>query len=224
MAIGLYALMWLGYAENWAWLARVDAWVLEPMDRVGAAHPGWVTAWNFFCTVLGPNAFRLVVLVVIVVALVRRHVRIAMFLFITVELSGVVNEIAKVLVDRPRPATAMVWAYGTSFPSGHAMGAMVAVLALLTVVLPVVRASRRGWLIAIGIGLVVGIGVGRVALNVHHPSDVIAGWALGYAYFVACVLMLPPRGRPPRSRIAQREAQDPITHRDETPAVPDSAR
>jgi len=29
------------------------------------------------------------------------------------------------------------------------------------------------------------IGIGRVVLNVHYPSDVLAGWALGYAYFVA---------------------------------------
>jgi membrane-associated phospholipid phosphatase len=49
-----------------------------------------------------------------------------------------------------------------------------------------------------------------VVLNVHHPSDVLAGWALGYAYFVACVLMVPPAR--------------PITVADETPAVPDNVR
>ena len=54
------------------------------------------------------------------------------------------------------------------------------------------------------------IGAGRVVLNVHHPSDVIAGWALGYAYVVACFLLV----RPVR----------PITVPDETPAVPGSAR
>ena len=35
----------------------------------------------------------------------------------------------------------------------------------------------------LGAVLVVAIGIGRVVLNVHHPSDVLAGWALGYAYF-----------------------------------------
>jgi membrane-associated phospholipid phosphatase len=39
------------------------------------------------------------------------------------------------------------------------------------------------------------IGIGRVVLNVHYPSDVVAGWALGYAYFVACVLIVPPSRR-----------------------------
>ncbi len=213
-ALCLYALMWLGWVQDWTWLARVDAWALEPMHRLGAAHPGWVTGWNVFCTVLGPNAFRAVVLVVIVVALLRRNVRIALFLVISVELSGLVTEIAKLLADRPRPATAMVAAHGTSFPSGHALGAMVVILALLTVTLPMVGTRWRRWLIALGVAVVVAIGVGRVILNVHHPSDVIAGWALGYAYFVACLLMVPPPYR----------TQGPINQQAEIPAVPGNAR
>ena len=68
---------------------------------------------------------------------------------------------------------------------------MVGVLALLTVVLPVIRRPLRAWLVAFGALIVVAIGVGRVVLNVHHPSDVLAGWALGYAYFVACLLLVP---------------------------------
>lgn len=200
--------MWLGYGT--AWVACVDAWALDPMHRIGTAHPGWVTAWDVLCTVFSPTAFRLAALLVIVVALARRNVRTAMFLVICVELAGLVTEIAKWLVDRPRPATAMVSAYGTSFPSGHALGATVSVLALLTVALPLIRRSRRGWLVALGVLIVVAVGAGRVVLNVHHPSDVLAGWALGYAYFAGCLLLVPPLR--------------PITEADERPAVPDTAR
>ncbi len=191
-AIAIYALMWLGFAQNWMWLTRVDAWALEPMHRLGEAHPGWISAWQVFCTVLGDNAFRLLAFVVIIAALVRRHLRVAIFLLISVELSGLVVQIAKGLADRPRPATAMVTAHGMSFPSGHALGVMVAVLALLTVALPVVGAFWRRWLVVSGVAIVLAIGAGRVILNVHHPSDVIAGWALGYAYFVVCLLIVPP--------------------------------
>ena len=126
------------------------------------------------------------------------------------ELSGLVIEAAKQAADRPRPATALVAAPATAFPSGHALGVIVGVLALLTIVLPVVRPSLRGWLIALGAVIVIAIGVGRVVLNVHHPSDVLAGWALGYAYFAACLLMVPP------SR--------PITATDEIPEAPGIAR
>jgi membrane-associated phospholipid phosphatase len=50
----------------------------------------------------------------------------------------------------------------------------------------------RAWLIVLGVIIVLTIGFGRVALNVHHPSDVLAGWALGYAWFVVCLLVVPP--------------------------------
>jgi membrane-associated phospholipid phosphatase len=205
LAVVVYALMWIGYALQWNWVMTMDSSWLEAIHRYDVAHPGWVMFWNVFCTVLGPTVFRLVTLVVIIFSLVRRNLRVAMFLVISVELAGIITEIAKYAANRPRPATALVSAPSTSFPSGHAVGVMVGVLALLTVVLPVVRRPLRAWLVALGALTVIAIGIGRVVLNVHHPSDVIAGWALGYAYFVACLLMVPP------SR--------PVTATDETPAA-----
>lgn len=210
VALGLYALLWVGYAQGWAWLAQVDSSGLDPAYRFGSGRPGWVSAWDIFCTVLGPGAFRIAVLVIIVVAFARRRVRLAVFLIVSVELSGLVTETAKHFADRARPDTAMVSAWGTSFPSGHALGVMAAVLALLTVALPLVDASKRGWLIAVGAVVVLTIGIGRVVLNVHHPSDVLAGWALGYAYFAICLLLVPPRPR--------------VTRRDERQAELDTAR
>lgn len=192
-AVAVYVLMWIGYASGWHWLTAMDSAALDPAYRYGSMHPAWVTGWDVFCTVLGPNAFRIAGLVVIVVALWRRNWRLAGFVLITAGLSGPLIELAKHVSDRPRPPTALVFAYSMSFPSGHALGVMVGVLVLLTIVWPYVNPSRRGWLIALGALIVVMIGIGRVVLNVHHPSDVIAGWALGYAYFVVCVLLLPPR-------------------------------
>ena len=174
VAVAVYVLMWIGYASNWNWLTSIDAYWLDVAHRYGVAHPGWVMAWDVFCTVLGPTVFRLVALIVIVFALVRRNLRVAVFLVISVELAGIITEIAKYAANRPRPATALVSALSTSFPSGHALGVMVGVLALLTVVLPLVRRPLRAWLIAIGAVIVILIGIGRVVLNVHHPSDVIA--------------------------------------------------
>jgi membrane-associated phospholipid phosphatase len=209
-AVVLYALLWIGYASQWTWLAVIDSWALEPAYDYGIKHPGWVSAWNIFCTVLGPTMFRLASLVLMVVALVRRNFRVAMLLLLSVGLSGLVVEAAKRAASRPRPATALVATPETAFPSGHALGVIVGVLALLAVGLPGVRRSLRIWLVAFGAVVVVAIGVGRVVLTVHHPSDVLAGWALGYAYFVLCLLMVWP------SR--------PITAPDEIPEAPGIAR
>jgi undecaprenyl-diphosphatase len=210
LAVAVYALMWIGYTSQWNWLTTIGSSCLGIGHRHGVAHPGWVTAWNVFCTVLGPTAFRLLTLVVIIFALVRRNLRVAFFLVISVELTGLITEIAKYAADRPRPATALVSAPSTSFPSGHALGVTVGVLALLAVVLPVTHRPLRAWLVVFGSLIVIAIGSGRVVLNVHYPSDVVAGWALGYAYFVVCLLMVPP------SR--------PVTESDETPAALGTAR
>ncbi|WP_078290712.1 phosphatase PAP2 family protein [Mycobacterium sp. D16R24] len=188
----VFALLWLGYAQQWNWLTRLDISALASAHDYGIAHPGWVTAWDVFATVLGPGAFRIAVAGVIFVLLVRRQRPAAVFLLITVELSALVTELAKLLAGRPRPATRLVDAYGSSFPSGHALGVMVGVLALLTVFLPTAVAALRPWLGVLGGVLILVIGVSRVLLNVHNPSDVLAGWVLGYAYFVTCLLALPP--------------------------------
>jgi len=205
LAVAVYALMWIGYASNWNWLTTIDSSWLDIGHRYSVAHPSQVAAWNVYCTVLGPTAFRLMALIVIIVALVRRNLRVALFLVISVELSGIITEIAKYAANRPRHATALVSAPSTSFPSGHALGVMVGVLALLTVILPVMRRPLRGWLIGLGAVVVILIGVGRVVLNVHHPSDVVAGWAFGYAYFVVSLRVVPPK--------------QPVTVTDETPAA-----
>ncbi len=208
-AVGVYALMWIGYVSQWKWLTGMDSVALDRAHDYGATHPGWVTAWDVFCTVLGPSAFRLVGLVVVVVALWRRNLRLVGFLLITAGLSGPLIELAKYVAARPRPETALVSAQSMSFPSGHALGVMVGVLALLTIVWPFVHPPLRGWLAVLGALIVIFVGIGRVVLNVHHPSDVIAGWALGYAYFVVCYLLLPPRR--------------PVTAAADTPEAPGSA-
>ena len=70
-------------------------------------------------------------------------------------------------------------AQGYSFPSGHSTSA-AAVYASLPFY------QRKGWLIAISVLLPLAVGVSRVCLGVHYPTDVIAGWLLG----LFCVLLM----------------------------------
>ena len=185
--------MWIGFTQHWAVLATVDDWFLRFFHDVGSAHPGWVRFWDVFCVALGPTAFRIVAFGLIVLAVVRRNLSTAVFLFVSIELMGLVTEAGKRLSDRPRPSSALVDAVSTSFPSGHALGVMVGVLALLTVLWPVMPVRLRVPVAVVGAGLVFLVGFARVILNVHHPSDVVAGWALGYLYYLLCVRLVPPR-------------------------------
>lgn len=191
-SIGSYALLWVAWNQHWGWLEVVDSPALNTLHAFGVRHPGWVTGWNVFCTVLGPNAFRLTGLAAAAHAMVRCRWRVVGFLFASIGLSGPLASLAKALADRPRPSTALVIAPSTSFPSGHAVVVMVGVLALLTVLLPYTTGRQRRMALAVGAVVIVAIGAGRVVLNVHHPSDVLAGWALGYLYFSVCLHLFKP--------------------------------
>ena len=197
-AVG-YAGLWLGYAHGWGWLADADDAVLRVACGPVADRPAWVAFWTGVSAVLGPTALR-VLAVVGIAAVLRRSPRTAAFLALTVLGMGLVTAGAKAVVDRPRPASALTAAASSSFPSGHALGAMAATLAFLAVLVPLLPGWARGCAVAAGVAVVLLVGTARVALNVHHPSDVLAGWALGYLWFLLCLTLVPPGSRPPDRR------------------------
>ena len=190
--VAVYVLMLLGYRQGWGWLAHADAVALDTSYDIGIEHPDWVGFWDGLSTVFEPAMFRLLGMLVAIAAAFRKRLRAALFLLVTVELSGLITVVAKGSVDRPRPVTALVGATSSSFPSGHALGATIGVGALLAVVLPVLGRYARVTAVCAGVLVVAGVGVARVALNVHHPSDVLAGWALGWSYLSVWALLLKP--------------------------------
>ncbi|MFJ5304814.1 phosphatase PAP2 family protein [Streptomyces sp. NPDC088350] len=106
----------------------------------------------------------------------------ALWLAATCALGTVLQQSLKALLDRPRP----VWpdpvdsAHYAAFPSGHAMTATV-VCGLLLWLLHHYDAGRAVWRTAVGLAVisVAGVGLTRVWLGVHWPSDVLGGWLLG---------------------------------------------
>ncbi len=134
-----------------------------------------------------------VTLVVALVLVVRRLVPVAGFL-VAAAVGGIELPVAvKAIVGRPRPPLAdrLASAGSTSFPSGHAAqnAAILPALALAAIAL---GANRR-----ISLGLAVAgallVGLSRVFLGVHYPSDVLAGWLLGAAWLAACLFGFPAR-------------------------------
>ena len=111
----------------------MDYAVLDPLHAFGVTHPAWVQFWDVFCTVFSPEGFRLLGAVAVVVAVLRRNLRVILFLLTTIGLSGVLAQVAKDLVDRPRPVGALAASFGAqaaalSVPRlrrlvGHALGA-----------------------------------------------------------------------------------------------------
>ncbi len=195
VALLIYAALWLGFADDWGWIAAVDNETLRLFHEFGVTRPGWIAFWGGVSSVFGPTGMRFIAALGIGAALLRRRLRTAAFVAVAVMLMGPLAAAAKALSDRPRPDTALVIASSTSFPSGHALGAMVGVLTFGTVLWPLMPARARPPAIVLGTLIVLTVGISRVALNVHHPTDVVAGWALGYLWFRCCFALIPPLSR-----------------------------
>jgi membrane-associated phospholipid phosphatase len=146
-----------------------------------------------FATQAGELRLRIVVAVAMAGSLLwARAWRSALLVAAGALLVSPANELLKQVVDRPRPTYEGVEAAADwSYPSGHSAGAAALAAAVVLSLWPWIRRSAWRWLlIAIVALLAVGVGVTRVALGVHYPSDVIAGWSvgLGWVLLVAAAL------------------------------------
>lgn len=94
--------------------------------------------------------------------------------------------------ERPRPDLVPheSYVYTTSFPSGHAMMSTVTFLTLGALLAQSHRRRRiRAYLIFLAILIALAVGVSRVYLGVHWPTDVMAGWAVGGSWALLCWLI-----------------------------------
>ncbi len=105
--------------------------------------------------------------------------------------ASIIDQALKMAVHRSRPAygAAFVQAGSFSFPSGHAMGSMIG-YGMLIWTLFVIWHPRHTWKVVIyllaGL-LVLAIGLSRIFLGVHYPSDVVGGWAAALAWLAVCI-------------------------------------
>lgn len=142
-------------------------------------------------TLLGHGAILAGLLVVTCVGLVLRGTlppRPALLPPIALAVAGGFNPLWKTLVDRPRPPVELrvTIEHSSGFPSGHASQSASAWIALGLVLWLYGRGHPR-WPLAVAAGLAGAIGVTRVILAVHSPTDVLAGWCWGTAVALAVV-------------------------------------
>jgi undecaprenyl-diphosphatase len=160
-------------------LSRFDTLVSAEAHRTALRHPVWRSVMAAI-TVTGSTAVITSVAAVGCLVLVRwgawRH---ACFVAVTLTVTLLLRLLIVESVARPRPTGQMAAASGWAFPSGHsAASASTALIAMLVCwsSLP----SRRSRLLLAGAAAVwaVAVGVSRVALVVHWPSDVLGSWLL----------------------------------------------
>ena len=128
----------------------------------------------------------------------KRHL--AILMAVSVLGGEIIGTVLKIGFHRPRPELVAHGArvFTASFPSGHAMLSAVTFLTI-GALLTRVHADRRVkiYFMALAVLLTVAVGLSRVYLGVHYPTDVLAGWCLGAAWAALCwvaALWLQARG------------------------------
>ncbi len=138
-------------------------------------------------TQIGSGIFLLILALATTVYMVFWRKRRAALFLVMVFGGRLMVELQKLLVARPRPDAPLhlVTVDTSAFPSGHAANATITFLAI-ALLLPV-RQRNRAIAVGIAIALALQIGISRVILGVHWPSDVIGGWAFGLIWVSLCL-------------------------------------
>jgi undecaprenyl-diphosphatase len=171
--------------DRWVMLALRHA--ADPSLPIG---PRWLPEAARDVTALGGTVVLGILLLVVtgyLFAAGKRHA--AWFVLATVLGGAALNSLLKLGFARPRPdiVTPLTKVLTLSFPSGHAALSAVCHLTL-GVLLAQTQASRalRVYFIATAMLLTLLVGLSRIYLGVHYPTDVLAGWCFGIAWALIC--------------------------------------
>ena len=105
----------------------------------------------------------------------------ALWAFVTMMVAWNVGLLAKVLVGRARPIVddPISHSPGYSFPSGHAFNVAVVGTVVVFLLWPLLSTVGHRVSVAVAVVFALAVGLDRIFLGVHFPSDVLAGWILG---------------------------------------------
>lgn len=162
----------------------------DPSSPIG---PRWLEQVAFDLTALGgPTVLGLAVAAVVGFLLLHGAVRNAVFVLVACGGGWVLNNVLKELFGRERPDVVphLRDVMTLSFPSGHALTSAVVYLTLGALLMRVVQVrAAKFYLMAVAVLTTILIGLTRIYLGVHYPTDVMAGWLIGISWALACWLV-----------------------------------
>jgi len=152
--------------------------------------PKWLELAAFDITALGgPTVLGLVVLATTGYLLLQGLARTALFIFVASVGGWIINGFLKEWFQRPRPEVVphLRDVMSQSFPSGHALTSAVVYLTLGALLMRVSeRSVTKFYCLAVAMVATVLIGLSRLYLGVHYPTDVLAGWMIGLCWALVC--------------------------------------
>ena len=162
----------------------------DPGDPLG---PAWLEEmFRDFTALGGVGVLSLLTLLSVVYLWLQGFRRVALFVLFAILGGLLLSTLLKTGFDRPRPdlVTHGSMIYTSSFPSGHSMLAAVVYLTCGAFLAAAhCRRRIRVFILAYAVLLTLLVGVSRVYLGVHWPTDVLAGWSAGAAWAAASWLV-----------------------------------
>ena len=173
---------------------QFDEWVLRALRQEGdqgqLKGPRWLTLGAEDITALGsPTVLGLTVLAVTGYLLLHGLYRNGLFVFAASVGGWVLNWLLKQAFSRARPDIVphLREVMSSSFPSGHALTSAAVYLTLGALLMRIAEGRlAKYYCIATAMFVTFLVGVSRVFLGVHYPSDVVAGWLIGMSWALLC--------------------------------------
>lgn len=142
-------------------------------------------------TTLGSGVHILIMSLVGIIFLIKKHKKESILFSLALIIGILINGALKTIIQRPRPLEdALIVEKMSSFPSGHAMNAFI-FFSLLSYFSYHFFKNKSVTIIitAFSCLCITLVGVSRVYLGVHHPTDVIAGYLAGFWWFITVLLI-----------------------------------
>jgi undecaprenyl-diphosphatase len=200
LGLGACALLWIflilageiAEGETQAFDVRILQALRSPTDPSKPIGPPWLEGALLDLTALGGSAvLGLMIFAVVGFLLLQTRYYTALFVAITSISGELVGTVLKQAFNRPRPSIVphLRDVFSTSFPSGHAMQSAIVYLTLGAILMRVTE-SRLTKLYCLGMAMLLTlvVGVSRIYLGVHYPTDVIGGWIIGFVWASICWL------------------------------------
>jgi undecaprenyl-diphosphatase len=169
---------------------RILVWFRDPADLSRTIGPAWIAEIGRDVTALGGvTVISFLTLAVGGLLVLQRRARTALLVVAATFGGYAANTLLKAYFERGRPTVVphLVEEHSLSFPSGHSMVGAAAYLTLGALCAQVLTPRReKVYVVGLAVIVAVAIGISRVYLGVHYPTDVLAGWAAGAAWAILC--------------------------------------
>lgn len=191
---GVYGLIQLTEEVGEGSTQKFDEFVVralrQPDNLAVPIGPAWFTEIARDITALGGVAvLTLATVGVVGFLLFERERRSAALVFISSAGGLVASLLLKHLIDRPRPELVphLSGVYTSSYPSGHSMLSATVYLTLGALLARTVKdSSTRIYCMAMATLLTMLVGLSRIYMGVHYPTDVLGGWTAGAIWALVC--------------------------------------